>query len=61
VLRNRLGKCHFQALRVPETRNRPLIGAAERPSANTGPGTCSGTPIRRMWQLELEIQNGNLG
>jgi hypothetical protein len=35
--KSHIGKRHFQALRVPETRNRPLIGAAEKTVGQHGP------------------------
>jgi hypothetical protein len=47
-LRNRLEKCHFQALGVPEIRNRPVPALLKRPSAKTDPGTLQREVVQRM-------------
>jgi hypothetical protein len=54
-----IGKMPFPGVACPETRNRPYrrCWKDRRPKLALGP--CNGTPIRRMWQLPLEIQNGN--
>jgi hypothetical protein len=59
-LRSRLEKCHFQALRVAETRNRPLPALLEGLSAETDLGTLQrkgrcGVCCSYNWRFKTEI------